>query len=263
MRWFDYWLKGRTNGVDHDAPVKIFVMGDNRWRDEGSWPLKRTRSKALFLTGGGKANTPAGDGKLIWQRPAADASDDYSYDPRDPVPTLFAPGNFTCATDQRPLASRADILVYQTEPLPERTEATGLPQVEIYAASSAPDTDWVVRLIDVAPDGLARDVCLGVVRARYRDGVGKPRLIQPGKVVKYTIHLSPTSNAFLPGHRIRLDVTSSDFPNYDRNHNTAADQNADAELAVARQTIHHGKAYPSQLILPWVPNRVLASGDGR
>jgi putative CocE/NonD family hydrolase len=121
----------------------------------------------------------------------------------------------------------------------------------------------VARLIDVSPDGLARDVCMGVVRARYRDGVGKPHLIQPGKVLTYTIRMSPTSNAFLPGHRIRLDVTSSDCPNYDRNHNTAADQNADAELAVARQTIHHGKAYPSQLILPWVPNQVLASGDGR
>jgi hypothetical protein len=263
VRWFDYWLKGMTNGVDRDAPVSIFVMGDNGWRSEAGWPLKRARSKALFLSGDGKANTPAGDGKLVWQRPSADASDHYSYDPRDPVPTLFAPSNFTCATDQRPLSNRVDILVYQTEPLPERIEATGLPEVELYAASSAPDTDWVARLIDVAPDGLARDVCMGVVRARYRDGVGKPHLIQPGKVVKYTIRLSPTSNAFLPGHRMRLDVTSSDFPNYDRNHNTAADQNADAELAVARQTIHHGKAYPSKLILPWVPNPARSSGEGR
>jgi uncharacterized protein len=262
VRWFDYWLKGKTNGVDHDAPVRIFVMGDNCWRDEASWPVKRARSKALFLTGGGKANTPAGDGKLTWQRPATDASDDYSYDPRDPVPTLFAPGNFTCATDQRPLTNRTDILVYQTEPLLERIEATGLPQVELYAASSAPNTDFVARLIDVAPDGLARDVCMGVVRARYLDGVGKPQLIQPGKVMKYTIHLSPTSNAFLPSHRIRLDVTSSDFPNYDRNHNTAADQNADAELAVARQTVHHGKVYPSKLILPWVPNPASGAGEG-
>ena len=252
VRWFDYWLKGKTNGVDRDAPVKIFVMGDNCWRDEAAWPLKRARPRAVFLTGGGKANTPAGDGELVWQRPAIAGCDEYRYDPRDPVPTLFAPGNFTCATDQRPLTNRADILVYQTAPLSERVEVTGLPEVELYAASTAPDTDWVVRLIDVAPDGLARDVCMGVVRARYRNGVAKPSLIQPGKVVKYTIRLSPTSNAFLPGHRIRLDVTSSDFPNYDRNHNTAADQNADAELVVARQTIHHGKAYPSKLILPWV-----------
>ena len=211
MRWFDYWLKGKTNGVDHDAPVRIFVMGDNCWRDEASWPVKRARSKALFLTGGGKANTPAGDGKLVWQRPAADGIDDYSYDPHDPVPTLFAPGNFTCATDQRPLTNRTDILVYQTEPLTDRIEATGLPEVELYAASSAPDTDWVVRLIDVAPDGLARDVCMGVVRARYQDGVDKPQLIQPGEVMKYTNspkpHLQrlPARPPHPPGrHQLRL-----------------------------------------------------------
>ncbi len=254
VRWFDYWLKGLTNGVDHDAPVRIFVMGDNQWRDETSWPPKRARSRALFLTSGGRANTPAGDGQLVWQRPASDGRDHYAYDPRNPVPTLFGPGNFTCATDQRALSNRADILVYQTEPLAERVEVTGLPRVELYAASSAPDTDWVARLIDVAPDGLARDVCMGLVRARYRDGLGKPRLIPPGKVLKYVIQLGPTANAFLPGHRIRLDVTSSDFPNYDRNHNTAADPNADAELVIAHQTIHHGAAHASKLILPRVPN---------
>jgi len=261
VRWFDYWLKGMRNGVDRDAPVRIFVMGDNCWREEAAWPLKQAQQKALYLTGNGLANTPAGNGRLSWQRPAAEGSDRYAYDPRDPVPTLFAPGNFTCATDQRPLSNRTDILVYQTEPLSARVEATGFPQVELYAASSAPDTDWVLRLIDVSPDGLARDVCMGVMRARYHNGVDKPSLIKPGKVLKYMVRMSPTSNAFLPGHRIRLDVTSSDFPNYDRNHNTAADQNADAELAVAQQQIHHGKAYPSRLILPWVPDQ--ASGGGR
>jgi putative CocE/NonD family hydrolase len=263
VRWFDYWLKGKTNGVDHDAPVRIFVMGDNCWRDEASWPLKRTRSRALFLTSSGGANTPAGDGKLVWERPADNGADKYCSDPRDPVPTLFLPGNFTCASDQRRLSNRVDILVYQTEPLTERLEVTGLPEVELYATSSAPDTDWVARLIDVAPDGLARDVCMGLVRARYRNGIEKSRLIKPGEVVKYTIRLSPTSNGFLPGHRIRLDVTSSDFPNYDRNHNTAADQNADAALAVAWQTVHHGKAYSSKLILPCVPNEASGSVEGR
>ncbi len=263
VRWFNYWLKGKTNGVDHDAPVRLFVMGDNQWRDEASWPPKRARSKTLFLTSNGRANTPAGNGQLAWQHAAADGTDHYSYNPRDPVPTLFAPGNFTCAADQRSLSNRADILVYQTEPLSERIEVTGVPQIELYAASSAPDTDWVARLIDVAPDGLARDVCMGLARARYRDGLHKPRLIPPGRVLKYVIRLSPTSNAFLPGHRIRLDVTSSDFPNYDRNHNTAADQNADAELVVAHQTIHHGRAYASKLILPWVPNKARGLGAGR
>ena len=262
VRWFDHWLKGMQNGVQQDAPVRIFVMGDNCWRDEGSWPPKRARSRALYLTSGGAANTPAGDGKLVWERPAADGSDEYCYDPSDPVPTLFLPGNFTCATDQRRLSNRVDILVYQTDPLTERVEVTGRPQVELYATSSAPDTDWVVRLIDVAPDGLARDACMGLVRARYRNGVQKAKLIRPGEVLKYTILMSPTSNGFLPGHRIRLDVTSSDFPNYDRNHNTAADQNADATLEVAWQTVHHGKRTPSRIILPWVPNPVNPKADG-
>jgi hypothetical protein len=254
VHWFDYWLKGKTNGLDREAPVKLFIMGDNRWRDEQGWPVKRARARTLYLSSDGRANTPSGDGKLADQQPGLGASDHYAYDPRDPVPTLFAPGNFTCAMDQRPLSNRQDILVFQTEPLTSRLEVTGLPEVELYAASSAPDTDWVARLIDVAPDGLARDVCMGLVRARYREGLHKPCLIKPGEVLKYTIRLGPTANAFLPGHRIRLDVTSSDFPNYDRNHNTAADQNADRELAVAQQTIEHCTHYPSKLILPWVPN---------
>ena len=262
VRWFDYWLKGIRNGLDQDAPVRIFVMGDNCWRDEATWPPKRARSRSLYLTSDRAANTPAGDGKLVWQRPAAGGSDEYCYDPSDPVPTLFLPGNFTCASDQRRLSNRADILVYQTEPLTERVEVTGLPLVELYATSSAPDTDWVARLIDVAPNGLARDVCMGLVRARYRNGVEKPKLIKPGEVAKYAIRLGPTSNGFLPGHRIRLDVTSSDFPNYDRNHNTAANQNADAALQVAWQTVHHGKPFPSKIILPWVPNSGSATAGG-
>ena len=254
IRWFDYWLKGKPNGVDRDAPVRVFVMGDNQWRDEAQWPLKRARDKSFFLTSGGQANTPAGDGKLAEHRPDTSGEDHYNYDPRNPVPTLFGPGAFTCATDQRPLSNRTDILVYQTDALTSRVEVTGIPAVELYADSSAPDTDWVARLIDVAPDGLARDVCMGLVRARYRDGLDKSRLIKPGEITKFTIRLSPTSNAFLPGHRIRVDITSSDFPNYDRNHNTAADPNRDATLVVAQQTIHHGKARPSRIMLPWVPN---------
>ncbi len=129
VRWFDYWLKDETNGLDHDAPVRIFVMGDNQWRDEPSWPLKRARSKALFLSGGGHANTPAGDGTLREQALATDATDSFIYDPHDPVPTLFGPGDFTCATDRRALAGRQDILVFQTEPLTRRIEVTGIPQV--------------------------------------------------------------------------------------------------------------------------------------
>jgi uncharacterized protein len=255
IRWFDYWLKGRPNGLDRDPPVRIFVMGDNRWRDEPRWPLDRTGQKTLFLSGNGRANTPVGDGRLLGAAPSEEAADRYVYDPRDPVRSLFGPAAFTIPADQRPLAHRQDILVYQTDPLTERLEVTGRPVVELHAASSAPDTDWFVRLIDVAPEGLARDVAQGMVRARYREGLDKPTLPTPGEVVKYAITMGPTSNAFLPGHRIRLDVTSSDFPNYDRNHNTAADQNADAALQSANQTIHHGPTHSSRLILPWVPDK--------
>jgi len=254
IRWFDYWLKGKANGVDKDPPVKIFVMGENKWRDEPRWPLRRTKERVLFLTSGGRANTPAGDGKLVEHSPRTPGSDRYVYDPEDPVPSLHGDASFTRAADQRQLAHRRDILVYQTDPVAERIEVTGHPVVELYAASSAPDTDWIVRLIDVAPDGLARDVSMGLVRARYREGLDKPSLIEPGKVVKYTIRMDATSNAFLPGHRIRLDVTSSDFPNYDRNHNTAADQNADPVLKTAQQTIYHGGEHATRIILPWVPN---------
>ena len=229
-------------------------MGENRWRDESEWPLKRARQKPFYLTSVGAANTPAGDGKLVAEKPASAGTDRFTYDPKDPVPSLHGPALQVCPTDQRPLAKRKDILVYQSDPLKERFEVTGNPSVELYASSSAPDTDFFVRLIDVAPDGMARDVSLGMVRARYREGLDRPKLIEPGQVVKYTIRMDPTSNAFLPGHRIRLDVTSSDFPNYDRNHNTAADQNADAKLEIARQTVHHGGVQATRVILPWVPN---------
>jgi hypothetical protein len=178
--------------------------------------------------------------------------DRFSYDPKDPVPSLHGPGLQACATDQRPLSQRTDILVYQSEPLSERFEVTGHPRVKLYASSSAPDTDFFARLIDVAPDGMAREVSLGMIRARYRDGLEHPAWIQPGKVIQYTIDMNPTSNAFLPEHQIRLDITSSDFPNYDRNHNTAANQNADAELKIAKQTVHHGGVHATRIILPWI-----------
>ncbi|MEW6305202.1 MAG: CocE/NonD family hydrolase [Verrucomicrobiota bacterium] len=252
IRWFDYWLKGQNNGVAGDAPVRIFVMGANVWRDEAEWPLKRARNQEWFLHSAGIANTPEGDGQLL-PKAQDHGTDHYRYNPRDPVPTLWSAALFTLPADQKPLAQRRDILVYQTGPLPEALEVTGYPEVTLYAASSAPDTDFFARLIDVAPDGSNRDIAMGMVRARYRDSLEKPKLLKPGAVTRFTIQLRPTSNLFQAGHRIRLDITSSDFPNYDRNHNTAADQNADATLAVAEQTIHHGGKYASKLVLPVVP----------
>lgn len=249
LRWFDHWLKGKATGVEKDAPVKIFVMGANRWRDEAEWPPKRAKAFAFHLHSNGKANTPAGDGSLLAETPAA-GSDSYRYDPNDPAPTLWGASMFTTPADQAPLAKREDILVYQTEPLKAALEVTGYPEVVLHAASSAPDTDFFARLIDVAPDGTNRDIASGMVRARYRHGLDKPALLMSGEVAEYRIKLRPTSNEFQPGHRIRLDITSSDFPNYDRNHNTAADQNADVTLETAVQTIHHGGKMDSRLILP-------------
>ena len=255
IRWFDYWLKGKQNGIDKLAPVRIFVMGDNQWRDEQHWPLKRAKQKVFYLTSNENANTPAGDGKLVASKPERDQQDRFTYDPNVPVTSLHGAALFTIPTDQRPLAKRKDILVYQSEKLKQRIEVTGNPVVELYAASSAPDTDFFIRLIDVAPDEVARDVSLGMVRAKYRNGLDKPSLIKPGEVVKYEIRMNPTSNAFLPGHRIRIDITSSDFPNYDRNHNTAADQNADGTLKKAEQTIHHGGLQATRILLPWIQNK--------
>lgn len=252
VRWFDRWLKDKDTGVDREPPVQIFVMGANRWRDEQQWPLQGAEPLALYLTGDGPANTPTGAGRLVRQPPAKAGADHYDYDPARPVPSQYGTSAFTTVSDQRSLAQRQDILVYQTDPLTEPLEVTGYVEVELFAASSAPDTDFFARLIDVAPEGTARDVALGMVRARYRNGLDRPELITPGEVIRYTIRLGPTSNEFLPGHRIRMDITSSDFPNYDRNHNTAADPNADTTLEVARQTIRHGGATPSRLILPVV-----------
>jgi putative CocE/NonD family hydrolase len=266
IQWFDYWLKGIPNGFASGLRVRLFVMGDNIWRDEEHWPLERTREKAFFIASDGQANSAGGDGRLIGEEPPSPGTDRYVYDPRDPIPTqgeTLIGVVIRSASDQRPLAKRRDILVFQTQPLSERIEVTGFPVVELYAASSQPDTDWFVRLIDVYPDGLALDVSQGFVRARYRNGVDKPELIKPGEVIKYKIRMKPTSNAFLPGHRIRLDITSSDFPNYDRSHNTAADQHKDPELAVAEQTVFHGGARATRIILPWVPGPKQEAGPAK
>ena len=158
----------------------------------------------------------------------------------------------TIPAEQGPLKHRRDILVYQSEPLASALEVTGYPEVELFAASSAPDTDFFARLIDVAPDGRASDVASGMVRARYREPGHEPRLLEPGKPVKFRIRMGPTSIEFQKGHRIRLDVTSSDFPNYDRNHNTAADPNVDAVLKPADNSVFHGGNMASRISLPVV-----------
>jgi hypothetical protein len=228
-------------------------MGANKWRDEDEWPLRRAQATNFYLHSDGRANTPRGDGSLNLGSPSEEPHDSYVYDPRDPVMSLFAPSGHDEAHDLRVLDHRHDVLVYQTEPLETPVEVTGVPVLTLYAASSAPDTDFIVKLIDVHPDGFARNLCYGVVRTRFRDGFDRPTLMNPGEVYKFTIELLPTSNLFKAGHRVRVDLSSSDFPNFDRNHNTGKEDWADPELATAQQMVFHDAGRPSCIILPVVP----------
>lgn len=258
LRWHDHWLKGLDNGADKDPPVRIFVMGENKWRAENEWPLKRTRYTPYYLASGGHANGASGDGTLVAAAPKGADSDRYDYDPANPVPTLG--GNICCSSvpsgahDHRPIEKRQDVLVFTGPVLTETVEVTGPIRAKLYAASSAPDTDWVVRLIDVHPDGYARNIQDGIVRARFRRGKGVPAsAITPGKVYEYDIDMWASSNAFLPGHRIRIEVTSSNFPRFDRNLNTGEEPSKGTAMAVAHQTVLHSARYPSHVVLPVVP----------
>ncbi len=263
LRWQDHWLKGLDNGVEQDAPVRIFVMGENRWRDEQEWPLARTRYTKYYLHSDGGANGAAGNGRLATSAPRGAASDRYTYDPADPVPTLG--GNLLdclmCRTvqhgpvNQAAAESRQDVLVYTSDVLTQAVEVTGPLKVTLYAASSAPDTDWTAKLVDVHPDGYAQNIQDGIVRARYRRGKAAPaQLLEPGAVYEYQIDLWATSNTFLPGHRIRLDISSSNFPRFDRNLNTGEDPMSGVRMQPARQIVFHSARYPSHILLPIIPS---------
>ncbi|HET9918615.1 MAG TPA: CocE/NonD family hydrolase [Ktedonobacteraceae bacterium] len=260
VRWFDHWLKGKDTGMMNEAPIKLFVMGANAWRDEQEWPLARAVDTPYYLHSNGKANSLNGDGMLSTEKPGDETADAYTYDPADPVITrggalLMAPEFPAGPFDQRPTEGRQDVLVYTTPALEQDTEVTGPISVHLWAVSDAPDTDFVARLIDVHPDGYAQNLADGIIRARYRNfASGKaPSLIEPGKAYEYDIDLWATSNVFKAGHCIRLDVTSSNFPRWDRNPNTGHDLGADAELAVAHQSILHDRDHPSYVLLPLVP----------
>ena len=253
VRWFDYWLKGIDNGVMDEPPIRLFVMGENKWRYENEWPLARTVYADYYFHSGGAANTPGGDGTLSTIPPGDEAVDAYVYDPKDPVMSICSPDAQDLPYDQRPLDHRRDVLVYATGPLEEDIEVTGPVVVKLYAASTAPDTDFTAKLIDVYPDGFAIYVCHGILRARYRESYENPTLIEPGKVYEYTISLKATGNLFKKGHRIRVDISSSNFPFFDRNHNTGKDFWADTELVPATQTVYHNGQCPSRIILPVIP----------
>jgi uncharacterized protein len=260
LRWFDYWLKGVANGLDKEPPVTLYVMGRNVWRQENEYPLARTQYRKMYLSSGGDANSMRGDGRLSWNEPADNAAADrYRYDPDNPVPSLG--GNNCCGTptpagprDQRTVESRGDVLVYRSDFLAEDLEVTGPVKVVLYASSDAVDTDFVAKLVDVFPDGRAINVAEGIVRARYREGLSKPVLMKPGTVYKFAIDLVGTGNAFLKGHRLRVDVTSSHFPQFDRNPNTGEPFGMHTNVRVATQTVHHSRGKASHILLPVVPN---------
>jgi len=254
-RWYDYRFKGIDTGIGTEPPIRLFVLNENKWRFENEWPLARTQFTEFFLHSGGSANTVRGDGSLTIQSPGSERPDEYDYDPRDPVMSLMRGDSQAAPVDQRPLDGRHDVLVYQTPPLERDVEVTGPVALKLWASSSAPDTDFTAKLIDVHPDGVAVNLCYGIMRARYRDGYGNPSLIEPGRPYEYSVKMMPAGVLFRRGHRIRLDVASSDFPNFDRNHNTGADFWSDAELSVAHQTVLHDREYPSRLILPVIPRK--------
>ncbi|MBM3772939.1 MAG: CocE/NonD family hydrolase [Acidimicrobiia bacterium] len=256
LGWYDQWLKGMPDRYADDGPVKIFVMGDNAWRSEKAWPLADAQPTKYYFSSGGKANTFAGDGGLSTTEPSpALPTDVFVYDPANPVPTVGGvSGAPTGPRDQSPLATREDILSYTSAPLASRVEVTGPIQVKLFAATDAPDTDFTAKLVDVHPDGRSYNIQDGIIRARYRLGLDKAVPIKPGEVLEYTIDLWSTSHAFLPGHRVRVDIASSNFPRLSRNLNTGQSSEASTKMRRARQTIYHDAAHPSHIMLPIVPN---------
>jgi putative CocE/NonD family hydrolase len=247
---------GTPQTASNPAPIQIFVMGRNVWRFEHEWPLARTRYTPLYLAGGGAANTATGDGRLNWEAPAGDEPPDhFTYDPANPVPTCGGRivGNGG-QRDQSEIEARPDVLVYTTAPLTGDLEVTGPVRMRLYAASSAPDTDFTVKLVDLHPDGRPMNVCDGILRVRFRDGLDQPgRLMTPGETVALDIDVDVTSYCFLKGHALRVEISSSNFPHYARNPNTGTPVATETRLQKAGQTVFHSIRHPSHLLLPVIP----------
>jgi putative CocE/NonD family hydrolase len=258
LHWFDFWLKDIDNGVKEEPPIRIFVMGDNQWRNENEWPLARTKYTSYYLHSQGRANSLNGDGSLSLEPPADEPVDTFVYDPRNPVPTRG--GGLCCyqaalppgAYDQREVEGRPDVLVYTSPPLDQNIEITGPIQLIVWITSNAPDTDFTAKLVDVGPCGYARNVQDGILRLRYREP-GQVTPLHPGEAYPITIDLAATSNVFKANHRIRLEISSSNFPRFDRNTNTGRTLGEEIELRPALQTVLHDTQHPSHLILPLIP----------
>jgi putative CocE/NonD family hydrolase len=259
MEWFDQWLKGKDTPLLSKPPVKVFLMGANRWIEERDWPPAGAHVTPFYLEARKAANTANGQGTLAPRPARMQDPDTYTYDPRNPVPTR---GGSVCCNprvfpwgpmDQRPVENRQDVLVYSTPPLKRDLEVVGPIRVVLYASTSAKDTDFTAKLVDVLPSGEARNLTDGILRLRYRDSLETPVLAKPGEVYKLTIEAGPTANVFEKGHRVLLEISSSNFPRFDRNPNTGGAMAEETRLLKASQTIYHDRLRPSALLLPVMP----------
>lgn len=251
LKWFDYWLRDSGESLSALPRVQYFLMGRNEWKSAADWPVPGTRFTPYYLRSEGRANSRAGDGALSVLAPGNEPADSYLYDPEAPVPS-GAPITVN-AMDQRAIEMRGDVLVYATPPLESGVEVTGPVKLVLYVSSSAPDTDFTAKLVDVYPDGRAILLQEGILRARYREGLGRELRMKPGEVYEIGIDLEATSNYFGPGHRILLEVSSSSFPRFDRNLNTGGRNYDETRSMPARNRVHHSDRYRSHLLLPVVP----------
>jgi putative CocE/NonD family hydrolase len=259
LRWFDHHLRQIDNGVSRERPVKLFLMGADTWLEEDDWPLASTRWARWYLHSGGRANSSNGDGWLSTDQPDDERPDVYLYDPRDPVPTCggatllagLGPGA-SGPRDQRSVEQRADVLVYTSGPLEAPVEVVGPVELVLFASSSAVDTDFTAKLVDVHPDGRAELLVDGILRARYRESRSAAKPLVPDVVVELRIDVGATANLFRAGHRIRLEVSSSNFPRFDRNTNTGnhIPDDTEADFIEAVNRVHHDRRHPSHLVLP-------------
>ena len=255
IRFLDHYVRGEDNGVADEPRAQLFVMGSNEWSTEDEYPIARTEWTPLYLSSDGRANTRLGDGTLSWDQPAAEGKDTYRYDPADPVPYLTESTSHQIGgpDDYSKIEEREDVLVYSTPVLESDVQVTGPVRLKLYAASDGLDTDFTAKLVDVHPDGFCQRLTDGIVRGRFRDGMMEEKPLEPGTVHEFEVDLWNTSQVFQAGHRIRLEVSSSAFPKYDRNLNSGGPLATGTEMRVAENEVRHGGVYASHLILPVIP----------
>ena len=262
LNWFDFWLKGKNNNTKNEDPVKMFLMGKNEWQTYSDWPIPDTIYKNFYIHSQGNANSSSGDGILNELIPNYNENfDTYKYDPTDPVPTIGGTGPSggpvvspvsAGPKNQFEVEKRKDILVYTTPPLKNNIQITGPVKMILFASSNCIDTDFTCKLVDVYPNGFCLNIAQGIIRARYRNSWEDPEFLNPNEIYKYNIDMWSTSNFFHKDHKIRIEISSSNFPQFDRNPNTGNQFGMDKDLKTATQKVYHDKNYPSHIILPCI-----------